>query len=379
MKSYIYIILVAVFSSGCYHGQPAQRISTEATSFDAGGIVADKSSDLVHIFTLRNSASRPVKILGIDKMCGCLDATIDLESVAPGQEVELKLSARVSPAYSPRRAATCIVKTDDPTKAAVPYSLIFETFPRIRFRPLALRLSWPERAGTPVEDGIGEAEAWLDTFRARGEETDSPAQFRVPDGLSVEIRGEPTSDEPARGVIRTSYPLRVRSLPDRLGGKFGPQQLDVSVLTRRGERGSLLVTWTRRSSVDASPSHIHFGTLSGPIAGPTTVTVRSTEDRAFRILSVAGDDSATVMPADAELNQYGPVSPLRTAHPVRFRIRLTNPRARAAAGTITFITDDESCPKTSVFWSAFLDSGDSTRSVVDRGFPSHTRAQGDRP
>ena len=116
----------------------------------------------------------------------------------------------MTPSYSAKNVS-CTVRTDDPTHAAMTYSLAFQTFPRVQFRPLALNLGSLRHADTNASDTSYAADAWLETFRATGEEADGIDQLEAPSGVRVGIGEKVTTDEPAKRVVRTSYPLHMKS------------------------------------------------------------------------------------------------------------------------------------------------------------------------
>jgi hypothetical protein len=371
------VLITTLF--GCSQKVAERHMSQPATFFDAGGIVADRSTTIRHVFYLKNSGKHNLRIIDVEKSCGCLEASVDRYSLDPAQEAQITLAAHITPNYS-ARVVSCLVKTDDPGRATTTYNLAFKTFPRIQFRPLALNLGSFLRTGTPGEGTDRSADAWLDVFRTPGEEVDSPARFHSLDGVHVEVGDGLVADEPARGVIRLSYPIHVRIPRDLLESTTGSQQqLDIELLTRRGERGSLPVVWSWRSAISASPRHLHFGTLGGLTAGPARVLIRSTEGRGFRILSIAGDAAATVTSAAPDSSGLDLPTATRAVHSLSLRLRLNNPGWRAASGTVTVTTDDKTCPRLPIHWSAFVERSQGAKAQVDqRGF-LHTLARGAQP
>jgi Protein of unknown function (DUF1573) len=318
-----------------------------------GGVLVDRLSTISHVFHVKNTRNRSLRVLGVQKSCGCLEASIDRDLIAPYQEALLTLSASVTPSYS-AKTVHCVLRTDDPDNATLTYSLAFQTFPRVQFRPLALNLGSLRRTGTAGDGTHSAVEASLEVFRASGEEVDSVARLDVPGGLSAALRGAATTDEPAKGVVRISYRVRVQLRADGPTDTTGSRrQLVIGALTRRGEQASLPVAWAWQEAVEASPSNVSFGALTGATSEAARVLVRSTEDRSFRILSILGDDSASV--EDLRTEAIGGDSPRRLVHSVSFRLRLSNPSVRASAGTVTIVTDDDACPRLPVRWSAFVE------------------------
>ncbi len=316
--------------------------------------MVNQSSTFTHVFSLKNGLRRDLTILGVEKSCGCLTASIDQDSVAPGRAASLTLTARIEPNYS-SRTLSCAVKTDDPGDAARKFTLALKTFARVQFRPVVVNLGLLRRNRTAGAEGASSLDAWLEVFRAAGEAEDSPDRFEAPEGVVVAVRGGGTTDEPARGVVRTSYPLTIKIPHDRLVDQPNgvPDQLTVVSWTKRGGRGILPVTWRIRNPIETVPSRLHFGTLSGPQSVPAGLVVRSTEDRAFRILSLKADESAAVKVVAPE--SVGPNSRPRKVHSLSLGIELKHPEASAAAGGVLLETDDASCPSLTVYWSAFVD------------------------
>lgn len=354
------VIAVMTLSSGCSQRQSANRPSIGPTSYDAGGIVVDKTSRISHTFGLKNTSNRQLNILDVQNMCGCLESTVAPRSLAPYQEATVQLSAHITPSYSSRTAA-CTIKTDDPHNGAITYSLSFQTFPRVQFRPLALNLGQLGRISTSSAGRDSSADAWLEVLHSTGEAIDSPARFEMPDGVRVEVRGQSSTDEPARNVVRTNYPIHIRIREDRLARR---EQLAIKVVTQRGESASLPVLWTLRNPIEAVPNRLHLGTLTALTSNSVKILVRSTEDRAFRILSITGDEAGTVSLLGRK--EIGADSPARKAHSISLEVHIRNAAARAAAGTITVATDDRYCPRLPIYWSAFVEGDRVATAHVDR-------------
>jgi len=353
MRATFVSLLLGIALLSCTPRQQHSRESSDATSFDGGGVLVDQLSKISHVFRLKNTGNRDLKITGVDKSCGCLDASIDRYSIAPGHVASLRLSAQVTPSYSDI-TARCIVKTDDKDIGDIAYSFAFTTYPRAQFRPLRFNIGTLDPPGMPGEKQDCEVDAWLDVFRAPGEQTDFVEKVHTPDGLRVEIGKSISTDEPAKGIIRTSYPVHGRIRRDLLTSMYaGQQELSCSAVTRRGERVSLSIAWTWRSPIEASPSRIHFGTVSGSRSDTRRLLIRSTWNRSFRILSITGDDAGSLLPITQ--NEIGSSSHASESHSLPLQLSVTNPNTRAAAGTFTIDTDDATCPKLSVLWSAFVD------------------------
>jgi hypothetical protein len=196
--------------------------------------------------------------------------------------------------------------------------------------------------------------AWVDVFHTPGEAVDSIEQLNAPHALLAELRGAATSDAPTVGIVRTSYPVQVRLRPVPLKERQpGRQMRSVEVKTTRGVMLSLPVTWIWRESVEVQPSHVHFGTITDLESKPATVTIRSTEGRPFRLLSVRGDDTATVSVVSP--SEVGADSTAKESHTLAFTVRLTSGTdARVISGTTTVETDDPDCPAIPIPWSAFV-------------------------
>lgn len=179
----------------------------------------------------------------------------------------------------------------------------------------------------------------------------------------MDVRDGASSDEPARGVIRTSYPFRILIRRDRLANTSAGQQLAIAALTRRGERDSLPVSWTWGSPIEVFPSRLHFGILAELTSNPLRVRIQSAEDRAFRILAISGDEAGSVVSAGDE--PIGSQSPTRKVHWLSLKLHVPRAETRAAAGTMTVLTDDTSCPRLPVYWSAFVDREQGVKSQAE--------------
>ena len=192
--TFLLVAISALPLSGC-SSSGRTGYGSPPHSFDAGGIVVERTTTIGHSFRLQNTGNRVLKILRVEKSCGCLEAAITPQELGPWQAARLALSVQVTPSYS-ERTVGCVVKTDDPINGSVSYSLAFKTFPRVQFRPTALSLGTLRRTVSPGADGDCAADACLEVFRRPGEEVDSPGSSRnQTESVSRSAKGPPPMNQ----------------------------------------------------------------------------------------------------------------------------------------------------------------------------------------
>ena len=164
-------VLLAAALPGCGGGggaddaEPAPaappRAVFETVTRDAG-VIPVRAGGHTFAFPLTNRGGSPLRVLGLSTSCGCTDAGVTADELAPGQTAEVR--AVVTPTHPERRDATVVVRTDDPRR------------PRNRPRPalgggrpaLAGPAGTGHRPGPPRGDGDADGAAAAARGRRRG-------------------------------------------------------------------------------------------------------------------------------------------------------------------------------------------------------------------
>jgi len=79
------IITLAMLSvSGCANKTP--KIEIIPDSYDFGNVPYEK---IKHTFLVRNAGAAPLEIKGVSTSCGCTKATVESETIMPGETTNL--------------------------------------------------------------------------------------------------------------------------------------------------------------------------------------------------------------------------------------------------------------------------------------------------
>jgi hypothetical protein len=123
------VVLLAVVFSGCTNAMPP-RIELSTTSFDFGDINPDEGK-LTEIFFVRNSGGNTLRIVSISTSCGCTEAEVSSEEIAPGEQTELVVTydPSVHPGLVGRIKRVVYVQSNDPLQEEVELELVGNVLP----------------------------------------------------------------------------------------------------------------------------------------------------------------------------------------------------------------------------------------------------------
>lgn len=113
LKIILLLLLSSVFFFGCASGQPQIVIETE--QFEFGEVVNGEivSKDL----EIKNTGNTTLMIEGVSTSCGCTSATVDLDSLEPGQTTSLHIefdSGAHGPELSGEFSRQIFIASNDP-------------------------------------------------------------------------------------------------------------------------------------------------------------------------------------------------------------------------------------------------------------------------
>lgn len=113
LKIIVWVLLSSFFLFGCASGEP--QIAIEMEQFEFGEVVNGEivSKDL----EVKNTGNVPLIIEGVSTSCGCTSATVDLDTLEPGQTTILHIefdSGAHGPEESGEFSRQIFIASNDP-------------------------------------------------------------------------------------------------------------------------------------------------------------------------------------------------------------------------------------------------------------------------
>ena len=322
--------------------------------FDAGPVVARDHETVTHVFRVRNTTGRAVKVLNIGASCDCLTKRLKKDTLAAGEATELELSTAVSQTYHPQHV-TCTLTTDHPRFADWSYSLRFTSIPRIQVRPDTLSLGslkfgdFDDRG--QLRDGCRAASLDVDTFCP--EESEAMPELAWVDGLTLRLTKSP---EPSQligaGLIYRRYKLTAS--PVRRGDESSDTQFrSITLRTADGSQAAGTVSWQIEQAIGIAPSRVHFGSFAaGESPPPKRFELRSIDDRPFVVRSVESTSSTPL--AKIRVAGGDPLDQPLGHRTLDLALDLNGDEAPLLSGTIRVATDDPRRATIDIPWSAMI-------------------------
>ncbi len=364
-RTFVSLIVLAL-SGGCTprgDTQPGER-------FDAGALFARYTPRLTHVFKVRNTLDRPVRILGEQHSCSCTKVNLAKVELQPGEATNLEMSVDIIDGYS-KSSLQCQVQTDHPKFKEWTYQLAFATYPRATVAPNrvllreAVESQSDEKSSTRPAEIAGET--WLETFAPAGRDLPAPDTLESPDGLLINLDRNPVRDVLPDAVQRARYHLRI-SVPARASiSASGGQSRAFKVRLSQGAIAGATVVWTNHTGVECHPSRVHFGYLSS--ASPpksTRLVVRSDDGSPFRVL---GFESTDPMVALAGTFPNKPAA----EHWLELSLRPKSETSTSVrSGSVRLKTDRKPVSSIEVPWSVFFSGKVLEGRAIDRSQDHHS-------
>ena len=347
------LLFILTYLSGCARQRPGE-------TFSAGYILTDKQSKVSHDFVVRNLTSKPVKIETVEKSCGCTSFNLGKYALAPGEAATFTMNVDVTKGYM-QKYATCILKTDDPQFKNWAYSVQFTSVPFVVADPTDLNL------GTFTADGKNLNDvhrATLELFADTKVEL-TRDNISVPDEIELTINSSsPEVHQLQRDVWSTKYQITVGLSPKGRDSVLRNTQFALKTTVIRiaagkqnSWRGQYSVYWQTSAPLESHPSHVSFGNLLDGDGHSRRITISSTTNEKFRIVSIKEQSP------DVRIESTVNTSDEAALHRVNFEVpgfkrsegRPSDAPRRFLSGRIQIQTTNKLQPVVEIPWSAMLD------------------------
>ncbi len=336
------IFAVLTFPLGC---SPKKTFAPGET-FSAGYVFAPKQSRITHDFVVRNTSAETVKILKIDKNCGCTSFNLQKFQLAPSESTKLTVSVDVPAAYMPKSAA-CILRTDHPRFRDWVYSVEFVSLPFIMADPDVLSL------GSFNVDGSGayaDKNVTLDVFADSKVEL-IQENFTVPAEIKLEISPNTEVRRLQQNAWNTRYHLSIglsqkgkETVLHTFRSGVVTKAIDVTVGESR--RWSYSVYWQMLPPLVSQPSFLSFGNLLDDKDDHCrSITIRSTTKQKFKILSTKNQSPDVLFKC-----MYNPSNEAASQRLKIMALRPKDSSSRFLTGSIQIETTAKVQPTVEIHW-----------------------------
>lgn len=130
MKTYFLVLILGavIFIAGCTSGP--QKIELSTTFFDLGDVDPDKGI-ITEEFFVKNVGGMPLKITSVSTSCGCTEAEVENDEIAPGEQTKLIINydPSVHPGLVGKIERVVYIKSNDPFNEEIELELIGNSLP----------------------------------------------------------------------------------------------------------------------------------------------------------------------------------------------------------------------------------------------------------
>jgi rhodanese-related sulfurtransferase len=125
-----FLLLLVVLVVGCSSQSIGPEIELSETFYDLGDVNPDDGLRIEE-FLVKNKGSETLEILAVSTSCGCTDAEVDKESLAPDEEAKLTVTydPSIHPGLVGKMERVVYIKSNDPVNEEVELTLIGESLP----------------------------------------------------------------------------------------------------------------------------------------------------------------------------------------------------------------------------------------------------------
>ncbi len=223
-----FILMLTSLMLGCQ----GESTTPPGETFDAGPVFADLTPMISHRFEVRNTTSRPVRILDENHSCSCTSVNVPRILLQPGQTTTLEMKVQTPLTYS-NRVLGSTLRTDHPKFPEWSYQLRIESFPKARMASDQVELRLADRVrretGAPAARRTLLGETWLEVYAPDGRDLPVPTGAHGSESLVVEIESKGEVDSPRAGVQRARYRVELSTLLGEDGGLTGAQNLTTNL------------------------------------------------------------------------------------------------------------------------------------------------------
>lgn len=321
--------------------------------YDAGPIFSDSSRTIERDFQVYNSTGKLLKITIVRASCVCTNNSIDRREIKPDESANLRMAVNVPSTYS-KQDIQCILTTDHPEFERLDYAIRFESLPKMIVAPDSVNFGERKIIGN-ISETIDENESTLvklldiDVFCNDASQKIDGIRVQSPSLIDAIVSDRHDTRILRNGIVDHRFQVRIRlnnKMPDEEPG-FHWDRIIISA----GDyaKGFATIGWITNSDLIAEPSLIGFGKVDRLSISRTTVVMKSSSSKPFKIISVDCDS-----PGLRVMNQAGEFDRPTTEHRIDLEFTANDGIVETCFGKVRIKTDHEGRNEILVPWSAFI-------------------------
>jgi Protein of unknown function (DUF1573) len=242
---------------------------------------------LQHTVEISNSTGRPVHFIQVVKSCSCAEATLEKDTLSPGEKTAIRFRVNWAGRSGPQSLGCRLVEDNGSTWTVTVNTVLYE---RGRFGDEVAASFGMVNPG----ESLNKSTTFL-TYARRPEELLDPIKFDAAQSLRLDV-GRPNTERLANGVWQRAYPVTINLSAPR---EAGPAQALIQAIASGPGAPKVFaaaVNWSVRSVYQVTPPSVYVGVpRAGSPAVSRSLKVRRTDGGAFRIESARLDrESAKV-------------------------------------------------------------------------------------
>jgi hypothetical protein len=264
------------YSSVAISDSQSQKARGGGENFDFGNVLAD-GRFVRHDFTLKNETKTPLHVTSAVALTPCCSSVgpISEEALPAGGTLRIPTALRAAADHVEYKNVGFVVRTDSPGLPELTFSIRAGLYP-------GFTIDRPDDESSTVLAGMPQERRWrLISRRVGNEGGDLPIAVEAESPLAATFSGVPSTQNGPAGVITTSRDVAIRIPPST---NQGDQSRFLRLRWADGHTDSATVAWKVVPVLRSIPRSVLV--RRSELDKYQTLTIRSGDDRPFRIVSV---------------------------------------------------------------------------------------------
>ena len=232
------------------------------------------------------------------------------------------MDVALQPGVGNRKVQTTVY-TDDPKEPSRTYSLLYRTYPPVRFDQGSIDLGAIDiRGETSTAQSV-----WFEIYSKAESPQDALDNVEAPSPILAVVAGAPEVDLFERKSIRrTRYKLNVSRDRAATGQESsGMHSAILTGTTASGATTTVAVTWSLALPLEVTPSQVSFGLLTPSVKSDSKrVTVVSRDGVPFRLIASMGIMASSRPPSRASARPRNRASISRSTSDTTLAVRVSD-------------------------------------------------------
>ncbi len=346
---WIFGFLLVIGLNGC--GFQSKALKGEI--YDAGPIFSDSMRSIERDFQVFNSTGKILKITNLTASCVCTTHSIDRREIKPGESANLRMAVNVPSTYS-KHDIQCILTTDHPEFKRLDYAIRFESLPKMIVAPDSVNFGERKITGTITETSDENNSTLvkvldIDVFCQDASHEIGGIKVQSPPFIDAIVTDQHDIRVLRNGIIDHRFQVRVKlndKIPDESPGFHWDR---ITIAAGEYAKGFATIGWITTSDMVAEPAVIGFGKVDRSSKARTSIVMRSTLSKPFKIIAVDSDS-----PGLKILDRNDEFDRPTAEHRIELEFSAEEGIVETCFGKLRIKTDHDGRNEILVPWSAFI-------------------------